>query len=301
MKIVGLMHVRNEEWVLGAALPAALMLLDEIVVLDHDSTDRTPAIIDAVDRDHPGRVHRASWTGRHYNEAAIRQKTLEVGREVGGTHFFWIDADEILCAHQIGTIRDAIAALEPGQSLELPWLAMWESLDRYRHDTSVWTNNFKAFAFADHPDVGYRPYGDGYDMHQTARGTRHAPVRPVADQTQGGVMHLQFADRRRLLAKHAWYKMSETVRFPGRKAASEIDAMYNQAIDEREIALRAIDPAWWAGYESLRTEIRFDQAPWHEDEIARFWCEHAPEKFAGLELWGIPQRLASGNPMKVNA
>ena len=65
MKLIGLMHVRDEQWVLGAALPAALRFVDEIVVLDHDSTDRTPAIVDRAAREHPGRVHRARWTGRH--------------------------------------------------------------------------------------------------------------------------------------------------------------------------------------------------------------------------------------------
>lgn len=294
MKLIGLMHVRNEEWVLGAALRAAFSQVDEVVVLDHDSTDRTPDIIDEVAASKPGKIHRASWSGRHYNEAAIRQKTLERGREAGGTHFFWIDADEIVCGHLAGAIRVAIASLLPGQTLELPWLAMWGGLDRCREDASVWTNNFKAFAFADDESVNYRPYGDGYDMHQSARGTRHTPLRPYPDQSQGGVMHLQFADRRRLLAKHAWYKMSETVRFPGRKPAAEIDAMYNQAMDEDGLALRDVPPEWWSGYQGLRGHIRMNQPPWHEDEVLRFWTEHGASAFEGLELWGIPQRLAAG-------
>ncbi|MEM9373077.1 MAG: glycosyltransferase family 2 protein, partial [Planctomycetota bacterium] len=238
MKLIGLMHVRNEEWVLGASLPAALRVVDRVALLDHDSTDDTPAIIDRVSAQHPGRIVRVPWQGRHYNEATMRQRTLEEGRRMGGTHFFWLDADEILCHHLIDPVRDAVAALMPAATLELPWLAMWESLDRFRNDSSIWTNNFKAFAFADHPEINYRSYRDGYDMHQAARGTSSSPSRPFDDQCKGGVMHLQFVDRRRLIAKHAWYKMSETVRFPGRNTAAEIDARYNQAIDQAGLGLQ---------------------------------------------------------------
>ncbi|USN97937.1 MAG: glycosyltransferase family 2 protein [Phycisphaeraceae bacterium] len=289
------MHVRNEQWILECALPAALRFVDEIVVLDHESTDRTPRIIDRVDRDHPGRVHRAEWTGRHYNEMGIRQRSLEAGREAGGTHFFWIDADEIVTANLIEPIRTWIADLAPGERLELPWLAMWASLDRFRDDDSVWTNNFKAFAFADHPDLCYRSQRDGYDMHQqTPNGVRSRPIRrPLADQSRGGVMHLQFANRRRLIAKHAWYKMSETVRFPGRKPAAQIDATYNQALDETGLRLADTPPEWWGAYDDLRGLISMDDQPWHELEVLRFWQEQGHEAFAGLNLWGLPQRLAS--------
>lgn len=291
MNLVGLMHVRDEQWVLGASLRAALMFVDRVVVLDHDSTDSTPAIIDQVSAEFPGRVSRSGWQGQHYNEAAMRQRTLEEGRRIGGSHFFWIDADEIICHHLIRPLRSVIADLNPGQTLELPWLAMWESLDCFRDDESVWTNNFKAFAFADHPDINYRSYQDGYDMHQHARDTKGDPVRPLSDQSSGGVMHLQFANRRRLIAKHAWYKMSETVRFPGRNPASEIDQRYNEAVDGSGLRLRSAPALWWQGYASLRESIWFDDPPWHETEVLNFWRTHGPAAFEGLELWGLPERL----------
>ncbi len=294
MKLIGLMHVRNEQWILDASLPAALRFVDEIVVLDHDSTDETPHIIDRVGRDHPGRLHVTEWTGRHYNEMGIRQRTLDAGRAAGGTHFFWIDADEILTANIIADARGWIAGLEPGRTLELPWLAMWESPDRYRSDSSVWTNNFKVFAFADHPEIAYRAQRDGYDMHQqTPNGARVKPLRPLADQSMGGVMHLQFANRRRLIAKHAWYKMSETVRFPGRKSPAAIDAMYNQALDTNDLRLARVAPEWWSSYGDLPDRIRWDDQPWHEAEVLRFWTEHGPGLFDGLDLWGLPEQLAA--------
>ena len=290
--LTALMHVRNEQWILGASLRAALHLVDQVVVLDHGSDDSTPDIINEVAVEATGRVHRLGWASRHYHETELRQRTLEHGREVGGTHFFWLDADEILTGNQVAQVRDAVLRLRPRESMELPWLAMWGSTDRYRDDTSVWSNNFKTFAFGDDLAVGYRADRDGYDMHrQTPRGLRGPAQRPIGMQRAGGVMHLQFAHRRRLLAKHAWYKMSEAIRFPGRERAQDIDQRYNAALCTRDLVLANAPASWWAPYAGLLERCDLTDAPWHEVEVLRFWREHGPETFEGLDLWGLPQRL----------
>ena len=293
MKLIGLSFVRNEQWVLGLTLPAAMTLLDELVVIDHESSDRTPEIIAELARAFPGRIHPESWAG-DYHEVGMRQKALDVGRQRGGTHFYWLDGDEVLTANLVARVRQWVGELSPGQVLELPWLAMWASLDRFRDDDSVWTNNFKAFAFADSESIAYRTDGDGYHLHlQTPRGRSGRPFRPLPDQAQGGVMHLQFANQRRLIAKHAWYKMFELLRFPGRRTPAEIDVLYSQAVDPAGVRLADVPSGWWAGYERFRQAVRLDETPWHEEEIRRMWVEHGSAAFAGLNLWGLPERLAA--------
>jgi len=295
MKLIGLMHVRNERWVLGLSLPAALELVDEIIVLDHDSSDETPEIITSCAQRFPGRVHSIIWTGRHYNEIAIRQRLLEEGRSRAGTHYFMIDADEVVTGHSVELVRSAMAELTPGEGLELPWPAMWGSLERYRHDASVWSENFLVFGFADRDGVEYRPLRDGYDVHgQVPRGLEKRRARPIASEVDGGVMHLQFANRRRLLAKHVWYKMHDTVRFPGRETPEELESRYSQMIDETGLAVREAPREWWARYGSLRERVRLDDHPWHEDEILRLWEEHGPATFAGLRLFGLVERGQRG-------
>ena len=61
MKIIGLMAARNEQWCLGLSARAALMWLDELVILDHASTGRKHAISPRrfVMREQSGRVHPA--------------------------------------------------------------------------------------------------------------------------------------------------------------------------------------------------------------------------------------------------
>jgi hypothetical protein len=40
MKLIGLMPVRGEDWILGLSARAALMWCDELVILLHSCTDR---------------------------------------------------------------------------------------------------------------------------------------------------------------------------------------------------------------------------------------------------------------------
>jgi len=296
MKLVGLMAARNEQWIIGPSLSAALQFVDEIVVLDHASTDETPGIVGALSEAHPGRVQRIEWKGRHYNESAIRQALLEAGRARGGTHFFLIDADEMLTANLLESARSEINSLAPGEGLELMWLAMWGSPGCYRDDDSVWSNNTKLFAFADGPGVEHTALEDGYDIHlQAPRGLAKPYRRPMADQREGGVMHLQFANRRRLIAKHAWYKMAELVRFPGRQSVGEVDRVYSQALNEVGLRTTPVDPSWWSAYGDARASLRLDDEPWHEREVLRMWQEHGAGAFDGLELWGLPERLDRAN------
>lgn len=291
MRLVGLMFVRNEQWVLGCSLPAALRLVDEVVVLDHASTDRTPAIVAEVAAAHPGRVHVIDWTEPEFNETDIRQRLLDEGRARGGTHFMMLDADEIVTAQLLDELRERIADLPPAHGLELPWLAMWQSLDRYRDDDSVWSDNVKLFCYADAPALTHRALDDGYHLHlQTPRGLVKPHARPYRD-ADGGVMHLQFANRRRLVAKHVWYKMFETIRFPGRTKAAQIDRTYSQALDETALRTSAVPAAWWSAHAADRDAIDVDDRPWQEDAILGFLREHGREAFAGLELWGLPERL----------
>lgn len=292
MKVVGMMKVRDEQWVLGCSLPAAMLLCDELVVLDHLSTDRTTEIIEGARRDFGGRVHRFAYTETEWLEADMREVMLERARGLGGTHFVCLDADEIVTGNLVGRFRGMLADLEAGQGLWLPWLAMWQSLDAYRDDESVWSNNSMLFGFRDGAGVGFRAEGDGYDIHARApKGLIEAKAVPVGEPSGGGVFHLQFANRRRLIAKHAWYKMVETVRWPGRMAPDKLNWKYNRAVNDRGVRTATAPESWWGPYDGLRELIDADDSPWHEREIVRLWREHGAETFAGLGLWGLPERL----------
>ncbi|MEL7474141.1 MAG: glycosyltransferase, partial [Planctomycetota bacterium] len=185
-KLVGLMKVRNEQWVLGLSLPAALRCLDEVVIVDHCSTDRTPEIIDRVASQHPDRVHALRWSDPAWAEAAIMQALLERGREIGGTHFVILDADEVISGNVAKQLEELVAPLKPAEGLALPWLAMWNAIDRYRDDDSEWTDNLMLFAFADDERLSFQPAGDGYDIHQRNPARLRGMRKPIRRGSDGG-------------------------------------------------------------------------------------------------------------------
>ncbi len=283
MKLIGIMPARNEEWVLSASLRAALMWCDEMVVLDHASTDGTRAIINKVAAEHLHRVGLADVPEPRWSEMAHRQTLLEMARMRGATHIAIIDADEILTGNLLPTIRSWIQVLQPGQTLQVGMLAMWRSLDHYRVGDSIWAGRFDlTLAFADAPQLSWKA-ADGYDHHhREPYGSVKLPPRLL----DGGVMHLQWASWRRLKAKHARYKMDERLKYPD-KSVAEIDRMYSLALDERGLELDRVPVEWWAPYTHLRQYIDLYVEPWQERQCRDWMAEHGAERFKELDLFGV--------------
>jgi glycosyltransferase involved in cell wall biosynthesis len=90
MKIIALMLVKNEGWILKSTLPSLFNFVDHLIVLDGGSTDDTVEIVESfggvVMHQTSQRVTFSDW----------RQVLLDAGRAQGGTHFVFLDADEAL-------------------------------------------------------------------------------------------------------------------------------------------------------------------------------------------------------------
>jgi hypothetical protein len=293
MKVVGLMTVRNEDWILGLTLRGAMQIVDEMIVLDHASIDGTAQIIHEVAEEFPGRIHYQRRDDPVWREASIRQGLIDDGRKLGGTHFWMIDADELVTGNIVPEIRMMLAALEPGDLLTLPWFPIWGSLDRCRRDGNrYWCAKRTIYGFRDHADLQYeaRKNRPACDIH-----TR-APISPGKkrehwlDDLRHGVMHFVAAERSRLVAKAAWYKMIETVRFSD-VSAEQLNANYNRDLDETELVTVPVEADWWAPYLPWRKHVHLNRPTWFEWDCQLMWRQHGPEKFNGLELWGIPERM----------
>jgi len=294
MNLVGLMVVRNEEWVLGLSLRAALLAVDSLIVLDHASKDGTRGLVARVAREYPGRVHLLREDDPVWRETAFRQKLLDAGRARGATHFLALDADEVLTGNLLPRVRGLFAALAPGEPVWLPWLAMWRGLDHYREDDSRLSRISMILGFRDAPGLHYAHSLAGYDIHTRELNGLLGEHRPLAPKAGGGVFHLAFANPRRLRQKLAWYKMIETLRFPWRFTPEQLNERYGRFLDEEELRTLPADPAWWDPYRSWLGEVDLDGAGWHGEECRRLWAEHGTEPFAGLELWDVLQERESG-------
>ena len=319
MHLIGLMVCKNEEWVLEASLRSALRWVDELVVVDHESTDGTMSIINRVCEEFPLRVNYSRWTktkkektftrygenGRPlpdgytreieidvpdenykwWDEMDVRQHSLELGRKHGGTHFAIIDAAEIMTANAMSFVRSWFSWLQPGQIVEVPMLAM-RSLHAYQDDDSVWSRAFLTLGFSDIKNIiSWKPAIDGYHHHHRAPyGITKNPLRSWTDKSLGGVMHLQWCNERRLKAKHVLYRMIDHLRWPNRETPEELNRKYNEALIA-PVKTSAVNPAWWNG--NNQDLINTNGWPWQDMEARRLINEYGKEAFAGLDLLGM--------------
>src|SRR5258707_13829349 len=94
-KLICLMPARNESWVIGFSARAALMWCDELIILNHASTDNTGAIIQDIALE-TRRVRYMYVPDPCWTEMSHRQSLLTVARQYGATHIVLVDADEVL-------------------------------------------------------------------------------------------------------------------------------------------------------------------------------------------------------------
>lgn len=286
MKLVGMMLVRNEEWIIEASVRAAMQWCDAIVIGLHACTDRTHDIVRSLNDgkfEFWGMQYPESESTQ-WNEMDLRQYLFAAARKAGGTHFAIIDADEILTADFHPRIRGMVSDLKPGQLLEVPMLSM-RTLDEYQDDATVWSNRHITLAFADRPDLTWKPGADGYQHHHRQPHGSRVGVTIARTAGVGGVMHLQFANQRRLLAKHVLYRMVDHLRWPNRESMSDLNRKYDQALQTEKNVLRRVESQWWEGCH--REKITLDGVPWQEEEIRRLLALHGRERFAGLDLKGF--------------
>lgn len=288
MKLVGTMVARNERWVLGVSLRAALMVVDEMILLDHASTDGTADLVARIADEHPGRVHFLSEENPVWHERTIRQRLVDAARNLGATHWITLDADEVLTGNLVPSLRGHFESLEPGEALRLPWLALWRSLHHYRDDEDRLSKVVRHLGYRDAPSLRCSERTDGYDIHCRELVGTSGERQPAASLAEGGVFHLAFASQRRHLSKLAWYKMIETLRFSWRFTPEQLNDRYDRFLNEQGLRTTPVDPAWWAPYSPWLAELDLEADGWHGGECRRLWAEHGPDRFAGLELWGIP-------------
>ncbi len=282
MKLVAIMPVRNEAWVLGASLRVALSWCDEVVILNHASTDDTADIIQQVESEHRGRVHVISESGAMWPEMDHRQRLLETARHRKATHIALIDADEVICGDWINDVRATFESLRPGEHLHVGMPCPWRGLYQYRVDRgSIWANRYDlCIGFADHPALCWKA-ADGYDHHhREPYGSRLAGRIYAA----GGVMHLQWASWRRLVAKHMAYRVNERLKFPG-KPVAQIERLYSLALDEAGLMLTAVPANWWAPHQDLLGYIDLNAVPWQEQYVREMIQRHGAQHFEGLSVF----------------
>ncbi len=282
-KIVGLVTARNEANIIEPCLRSLSLYTDAIVFLDDASEDNTVEIVKnlANDCNIEAIIKKDKW---HRDEPGDRNRILQYGRKIGGTHFIVIDADEMFTANcaKNNFLRHKILELQPGERISLVWIQLWRSVHNYRFDDSVWTNNYKGIIFCD----------DGKCSYESA--FIHTPRIPqslsgrlkVIPGYTFGLLHFQFVNWRNLLIKQSWYRCLERIREPG-KSTEKINALYAPSKDENNLKLKPAPAEWFAGY-MFFDESRYNLPDhWRETQVLNWFNEYGLDYFSDLDIWDI--------------
>lgn len=282
-KIVGLVGARNEEKFISQFLQALSLYTDAIVFLDDASDDNTVDIVESVaDKCNIETIIRkAEW---HRDEPGDRNKLLEAGRQIGGSYFIVLDADEMFTANCLenNLLKNIILQLNPGDVLFMTWIQLWRSISQYRFDSSVWTWNNKPFIFCDDRKAFYSS-----DFIHTSRvpANLSGNTYPIKGYKYG-VLHFQFVNWRNLLVKQAWYRCLERIRNP-QKSTRDINNLYAPSKDEMNLGLQLSPEEWFEGYDFFDKTILDEAEVWREKQVLEWFEKYGRDYFKDLDIWDI--------------
>jgi hypothetical protein len=277
MKIIGLMPVRNEEWVLSHSLASLSSFCDVILVNDQSSEDASREIC----RRFPKVVLLESEEARVCEQA--RWELLDAARGYDGHNLLiCIDADELLAPRLMERFfENHRGDLRPGTVLECMFYQLWGDAAHYRNDYTMYRPHWKQMAFVDDRRVDY-DRSERLPLHQPRVAVMDDAV--VLRAPELPFLHLQWLIVNRNQMKQAWYRCRELL--DGVKSAAEINRRYSIALPTPRVKVSPVPPEW---IEDLTfPDLAIDlEASWQERDILGWFEEYGPAHFERLEIWHI--------------
>lgn len=275
MKVITLVPVKNEAWVLKCTLKNFLKFSDEVIILDDSSTDETATIVKRFPRT---QIVSFAKQEKFVNMSSRRRRLLELGREASGTHFVFLDADELLIADP-NTLRDEMFKMSPGDTLLLPWVNAFNKDTGPVYDASQ-IENYKDFIFCDDSQA---PFPD--QTLSEARTPSAIGKRKPLSFTNTHVLHLQHLAKTRNMYKQAWYRMQEHLE--GKRAPMRINTTYNYTKNIKANIPEPITDAWALEHWQLINQEA--PATEHQERINSLFLKHGVEFFEPLDIWYISE------------
>jgi len=276
MKIIALLPVRNEAWVLPHSLACLSAFCDVILVSDQSSEDDSREIC----RRFP-KVAMLESAGPLVCEEA-RWRLLDAARDYDGCNLLWCtDADELISpALAMRFVEAQSAGLEPGTVVECLFCHLWHGHDRYRID-GPYGPYWKELALRDDRRMDFSRVRR-LPLHEPRVPLEGAISRVRADRLP--VLHLQWLLAERNQMKQAWYRCRELL--DNSKTAAAINQAYGGTLLGPGVLTAEVPPEWVEGI--TLPDLSVDRIPsWQEQDIRRWFDAHSPAFFERLEIWHI--------------
>jgi glycosyltransferase involved in cell wall biosynthesis len=284
MKTIALMAVKNEDYILPYTLGNISLIVDEIIIVDDDSSDNSREIAQKYNAIILPIRKKTFYGSTSYSERNVREQLLDEGRKRGGTHFVCLDADECFTMPFIKSAQTWLSLLKPGQKLALPWITLWKSCTQYKNDKKPWKGLIKDFIFCDDGISNYTELNEIF-IGRTPIATNKDNTIAIPSRN-GAVLHFQFAFWEKTQLKQAWYRCLELIKHPSK--AYFINMKYQNSLDDTTSKTTPIHHDW-VGSMALPEEQDCKISSWHLAEILRMFKNHEIITFEPLQIWHIPE------------
>lgn len=275
MKIIALLPVKNESWVLPTYISSMKKIADEIIALDDDSEDNSVQIL----RDNNIQVLASLNNDKIINMSQKRMILLDEGRKRGGTHFIWLDADESFDTNFLKYGKKIIEDLLPGQKIKMRWITLWKSINKERVD-GVWSRNFKDVIVCDKSDYNF-------EDKNLSEGRTQGPNQNYIelDDNVGVILHFQFIDFEVAQIKQAWYRCIEFIQ--NKINPRFINNIYSITEDSNRIKLVDIKKDWFENI--IIPKISINRYAIYLNQIFKMFDKYGVQYFESLDVWYIKE------------
>lgn len=278
MKVIALLPVRNEAWVLRHSLPCLSTLCDVVLVSDQNSEDASREIC----REFANVEVIASRDAQICEQA--RWALWDAARSYDGRNLIWCtDADELVSPRlALDWLARSREALAPGDVVECRYYHVWDAPDRYRDSVPPYVPYWKPVAVVDDRRIDYARTRS-LPLHE-----ERVPVAADARRARAAgvpVLHLQWLLPARTQMRQAWYRCREWMH--GERSAHEINLQYVFTLPRSRVRTAPVPHDWVA--DVTFPDLSIDrEVTWQEREVLDWFADKGPAFFEPLEIWHVP-------------
>ncbi len=276
MKIITLVPVKNESWILHFSLKNFSIFSDEIIILDDNSSDELREIAKGYPK---VKIAPFKTAEEHVDMSLRRNILLNEGRNSGGTHFVFLDADETFSDSFANNFREKIASAQKGETLYLPWIfVMQDGKDLCFNSKEKLF--YKDFIFY---DDGVSIYRKQFLSEERTPGN-HDHKRYFPFKT-GYVLHFQKLAQKRNQLKQAWYRCNELIE--GTRSARRINATYRHSKETVALDKELLQDAFVTlHFDTINQNTSYE---FYIHQITALFEQKTISFFEPLDIWDIPE------------
>jgi hypothetical protein len=277
MKVIALLPVRNEAWVLRHSLACLSAFCDVVLVNDQNSDDGSPDIC----REFPKVVLIESRVAEISTHA--RWTMWDAARSYEGCNLIWCtDADELVSPRLVRAFlqRDR-ERLTPGTVVDCLYHHAWHDQTQYRVQALPYAPYWKPIAVVDDRRMDY-DRGRLHSIHEERVPVTDTSRRLRADDVP--VLHLQWLLPHRNQMRQAWYRCHDWMK--GEATAASINEQYSITLPATTIRTAPVPPRWVE--DVTFPDFAIDgEATWADADVRRWFDERGPAFFEPIEIWHI--------------